>query len=63
MQGEVEYNGKNFNDFEGARSIGYVEQTDEHYAPLTVRETLDFAAWCEGQGYNTGMHCLECCNS
>lgn len=31
-----------------------MEQTDQHYAPLTVRETFDFAAWCQGTGYRRG---------
>ncbi|KAL3132996.1 hypothetical protein ABBQ38_006905 [Trebouxia sp. C0009 RCD-2024] len=51
VHGEILYNGKTFNDFFVERSAGYVEQTDQHYAPLTVRETFDFAAWCQGTGY------------
>lgn len=37
------------------RSAGYVEQTDQHYAALTVQETFDFAAWCQGTGYREGV--------
>ncbi|KAL0038217.1 hypothetical protein WJX79_008741 [Trebouxia sp. C0005] len=51
VKGDVLYNGKNFNEFVVERSSRYVEQTDQHYPPLTVRETLDFAAWCQGTGY------------
>ncbi|KAL0035494.1 hypothetical protein WJX77_008879 [Trebouxia sp. C0004] len=51
VNGEILYNGKNFSEFVVERSSGYVEQTDQHYPPLTVRETLDFAAWCQGTGY------------
>ena len=55
VKGDVLYNGKNFNEFVVERSSGYVEQTDQHYPPLTVRETLDFATWCQGTGYREGQ--------
>jgi hypothetical protein len=55
VKGVILYNGKNFNEFVVERSSGYVEQTDQHYPPLTVRETLDFAAWCQGTGYREGQ--------
>ena len=54
VKGDILYNGKGFKDFVVERSAGYVEQTDQHYAPLTVRETFDFAAWCQGTGYRRG---------
>ena len=54
VKGDVLYNGKGFGEFFVERSAGYVEQTDQHYAPLTVRETFDFAAWCQGTGYRRG---------
>ena len=54
VKGDILYNGKNFSQFVVERSSGYVEQTDQHYAPLTVRETFDFAAWCQGTGYREG---------
>lgn len=59
VKGDVLYNGKGFKDFVVERSAGYVEQTDQHYAPLTVRETFDFAAWCQGTGYRKGESCLQ----
>ncbi len=55
VKGDVLYNGKNFSEFVVERSSGYVEQTDQHYPPLTVRETLDFAAWCQGTGCREGQ--------
>ena len=55
VKGDVLYNGKNFKEFVVERSSGYVEQTDQHYPPLTVRETLDFAAWCQGTGCREGQ--------
>lgn len=54
VKGDILYNGKGFGEFIVERSAGYVEQTDQHYAPLTVRETFDFAAWCQGAGYRRG---------
>ena len=54
VKGDILYNGKDFSKFFVERSAGYVEQTDQHYAPLTVRETFDFAAWCQGTGYRRG---------
>ena len=54
VKGDILYNGKDFSQFFVERSAGYVEQTDQHYAPLTVRETFDFAAWCQGTGYRRG---------
>lgn len=54
INGEVTYNGKRFDEFVVERSAGYVEQTDQHYAPLTVRETFNFAASCQGSGYHAG---------
>ena len=56
VTGNVLYNGKTFNDFVVERSSGYVEQIEQHYPILTVRETLDFAAWCQGAGYREGPH-------
>ena len=37
-----------------------MEQTDQHYAALTVQETFDFAAWCQGTGYREGEPCCLC---
>ena len=59
VKGDILYNGKAFSDFVVERTSGYIEQTDQHYAPLTVRETFDFAAWCQGTGYREGMHALH----
>lgn len=54
VHGDILYNGKKFDDFVVERTAGYVEQTDQHYPILTVRETLDFAAWCQGTGDREG---------
>ena len=35
-------------EFYVQRTSAYISQTDNHLAELTVRETLDFAARCQG---------------
>ncbi|KAL8127808.1 hypothetical protein AgCh_014659 [Apium graveolens] len=46
--GNITYNGHMLDDFCIQRTSAYISQTDNHIAELTVRETLDFAARCEG---------------
>nr|XP_043635485.1 ABC transporter G family member 31 [Erigeron canadensis] len=49
--GKITYNGHELHEFCVQRTSAYISQTDNHIAELTVRETLDFAARCEGEGY------------
>lgn len=46
--GNITYNGKKLSDFCVQRTSAYISQTDNHIAELTVRETFDFAARCQG---------------
>ena len=46
--GKITYNGESFDEFHVKRTSAYISQTDNHIAELTVRETLDFAARCQG---------------
>lgn len=46
--GNITYNGENLDKFHVKRTSAYISQTDNHIAELTVRETLDFAARCQG---------------
>ncbi|KAG5404800.1 hypothetical protein IGI04_010919 [Brassica rapa subsp. trilocularis] len=46
--GNITYNGESFDEFHVKRTSAYISQTDNHIAELTVRETLDFAARCQG---------------
>ncbi|XP_066348978.1 ABC transporter G family member 51-like [Miscanthus floridulus] len=46
--GEVTYNGTSLTEFCVQRTSAYISQTDNHIGELTVRETLDFAAKCQG---------------
>ncbi|KAK7321500.1 hypothetical protein VNO77_32212 [Canavalia gladiata] len=46
--GSITYNGREIDDFYVQRTSAYISQTDNHIAELTVRETFDFAARCQG---------------
>lgn len=48
--GSITYNGNRLDEFVVQRTSAYISQTDNHIAELTVRETLDFAARCQGAG-------------
>ena len=54
VQGRVTYNGKTFKEFLPERTAIYVEQDDVHIGEMTVRETMDFSARCQGTGSNAG---------
>lgn len=56
VDGLVTYNGKTFKEFRPERTAVYVEQDDVHIGEMTVRETMDFSARCQGTGPNTGLH-------
>ncbi|KAH9609740.1 hypothetical protein KSS87_012730, partial [Heliosperma pusillum] len=46
--GTITYNGHRMSEFRVERTSAYVSQTDNHMSELTVRETFDFAARCQG---------------
>ncbi|KAK9142055.1 hypothetical protein Syun_011455 [Stephania yunnanensis] len=50
VKGEVTYNGHRFNEFVPQKTSAYVSQNDVHLAVMTVQETLDFSARCQGVG-------------
>ncbi|EEC66693.1 hypothetical protein OsI_33011 [Oryza sativa Indica Group] len=56
--GEVAYNGMALDQFCVQRTSAYISQTDNHIGELTVRETLDFAAKCQGASENW-QECLK----
>lgn len=60
VKGNITYNGKNFHEFQAVHTSAYVDQNDLHQAELTVRETLDFAARCQGIGHKGGQPLLHC---
>ncbi|KAL3825129.1 hypothetical protein ACJIZ3_021158 [Penstemon smallii] len=55
MSGKVTYNGHDLNEFIPQKTSAYVNQQDLHIAEMTVRETLDFSARCQGVGYKYDM--------
>ncbi|KAG2491996.1 hypothetical protein HYH03_009726 [Edaphochlamys debaryana] len=60
VQGSVLYNGKpaDGSAFEITRAATYVGQTENHLPELTVAETLNFAAECQGPGIAKWLHRL-----
>ncbi|KAK9815874.1 hypothetical protein WJX72_011087 [[Myrmecia] bisecta] len=50
VEGEITYNGHRLNEFVVERTSAYIDQVDLHLPTLTVRQTLDFAARCMGEG-------------
>ncbi|KAK2973178.1 hypothetical protein RJ640_009808 [Escallonia rubra] len=50
VSGEVSYNGYNLKEFVPQKISAYVSQNNLHIPQMTVRETLDFSARCQGVG-------------
>lgn len=59
--GSITYNGHEIDEFYVRRTSAYISQTDNHIPELTVRETLDFGARCQGaeEGF-AGIPTLLC---
>lgn len=53
--GDITYNGHGLKEFVPQRTSAYVSQQDWHIAEMTVRETLDFSARCQGVGSKYDM--------
>ncbi|GLU07181.1 hypothetical protein SLE2022_241480 [Rubroshorea leprosula] len=53
VTGEITYNGYKLSEFVPQKTSAYVSQYDLHIAEMTVRETLDFSAHCQGIGSRT----------
>ncbi|KAL9349476.1 hypothetical protein Peur_056731 [Populus x canadensis] len=51
FSGHVTYNGHEMNEFVPQRTAAYVSQHDLHIGEMTVRETLEFSARCQGVGH------------
>ena len=54
MSGTVTYNGHSLKEFVPQKTSAYVSQQDWHVAEMTVRETIDFSARCQGVGCKYG---------
>ncbi|KAK1358246.1 pleiotropic drug resistance protein 1-like [Heracleum sosnowskyi] len=50
FSGRVTYNGHTMNEFVPQRTAAYISQYDLHIGEMTVRETLEFSARCQGVG-------------
>ncbi|XP_027329792.1 pleiotropic drug resistance protein 3 [Abrus precatorius] len=50
VQGDISHNGHTLEEFIPQKSSAYVSQYDLHIPEMTVRETLDFSARCQGVG-------------
>ncbi|XP_071711640.1 ABC transporter G family member 35-like [Rutidosis leptorrhynchoides] len=55
VDGEITYNGHKLTEFEPRRTSAYISQNDIHVGEMTVKETLDFAARCQGVGSRLEM--------
>ena len=59
VTGHITYNGRGFDQFRASHTAAYVDQNDLHQPELTVRETFDFAARCQGVGTKAGEASLS----
>ncbi|CAH8353869.1 unnamed protein product [Eruca vesicaria subsp. sativa] len=50
ISGDVTYNGYKLNEFVPIKTSAYISQNDLHVGIMTVKETLDFSARCQGVG-------------
>ena len=54
MKGEITYNGHRLKEFVPQKTSAYISQHDLHVGEMTVRETIDFSARCQGVGDRYG---------
>ncbi|XP_010532489.1 PREDICTED: ABC transporter G family member 41-like isoform X2 [Tarenaya hassleriana] len=50
VEGQINYNGCLITEFVPEKTSSYISQNDLHIPELSVRETLDFSACCQGIG-------------
>nr|XP_025702899.1 ABC transporter G family member 35-like [Arachis hypogaea] len=50
VEGEVTYNGYKTKEFVPRKTSAYISQNDVHLGEMTVKETFDFSARCQGVG-------------
>ncbi|KAF9690091.1 hypothetical protein SADUNF_Sadunf01G0159800 [Salix dunnii] len=50
VTGDLTYNGYELKEFMPRKSSAYISQNDVHIGEMTVKETLDFSARCQGVG-------------
>ncbi|URD80069.1 Pleiotropic drug resistance protein [Musa troglodytarum] len=49
-RGEISYNGYRLDEFVPQKTAAYISQNDVHVGEMTVKETFDFSARCQGVG-------------
>lgn len=54
VEGEITYNGHTLEEFVAQKTSAYISQNDVHVGQMTVKETLDFSARCQGVGSRYG---------
>lgn len=54
VTGDITYNGHKLNEFVPRKTAAYISQNDVHVGEMTVKETLDFSARCQGVGTRYG---------
>lgn len=50
VKGEITYNGHRLDEFVPQKTSAYISQNDVHVGEMTVKETFDFSARCQGVG-------------
>ncbi|XP_048499276.1 pleiotropic drug resistance protein 3-like isoform X2 [Beta vulgaris subsp. vulgaris] len=60
IKGDVEYNGHKLEQFVPQKTSAYISQHDLHIPEMTVRETIDFSARCQGVGSRADL-LIEVC--
>ncbi|KAK1313458.1 ABC transporter G family member 36 [Acorus calamus] len=55
VKGEITYNGHSLKEFVSQKTSAYISQNDVHIGEMTVKETLDFSARCQGVGSRFGL--------
>ncbi|KAK9281909.1 hypothetical protein L1049_004817 [Liquidambar formosana] len=50
VEGGITYNGHRLDEFVPQKTSAYISQNDVHIGEMTVKETLDFSARCQGVG-------------
>jgi len=55
VEGEISYNGYKLNEFVPRKTSAYISQNDVHLGEMTVKETMDFSARCQGVGTRYGI--------
>jgi len=54
VSGDITYNGYQLDEFVPRKTSAYISQNDLHVGIMTVKETLDFSARCQGVGTRYG---------